>query len=300
MKTQIITSLLVSSLMIGYSSTSFAQDKSAANNDKKLSPGEIIKLAPENHWQPIDPNNTLYIELESGRVIVELNPQLAPNHAEQFRQLANENFYQGLNFYRFVENFVAQGGDMLEKRQVKRAKQTIESERIHQAQTSLPVTYLESGDGYAKDTGFLNGFALGADKVKKQYWQTHCPGAFAMARSNDPHSGGTEFYIVIGQAPRYLDKNLTVFGQVRQGIEHINTLTRRPVTDEKTGQFDNKIKTISLASELPLEQRTPLMKMDTASSSFKALIASRMNRPNEFFIERPDYVDVCGVTVPVK
>ena len=286
--------------MIGYSSTSFAQDKSAANNDKKLSPGEIIKLAPENHWQPIDPNNTLYIELESGRVIVELNPQLAPNHAEQFRQLANENFYQGLNFYRFVENFVAQGGDMLEKRQVKRAKQTIESERIHQAQTSLPVTYLESGDGYAKDTGFLNGFALGADKVKKQYWQTHCPGAFAMARSNDPHSGGTEFYIVIGQAPRYLDKNLTVFGQVRQGIEHINTLTRRPVTDEKTGQFDNKIKTISLASELPLEQRTPLMKMDTASSSFKALIASRMNRPNEFFIERPDYVDVCGVTVPVK
>lgn len=219
--------------MIGYSSTSFAQDKSAANNDKKLSPGEIIKLAPENHWQPIDPNNTLYIELESGRVIVELNPQLAPNHAEQFRQLANENFYQGLNFYRFVENFVAQGGDMLEKRQVKRAKQTIESERIHQAQSSLPVTYLASGDGYAKDTGFLNGFALGADKVKNQYWQTHCPGAFAMARSNDPHSGGTEFYIVIGQAPRYLDKNLTVFGQVRQGIEHINTLTRRPVTDEK-------------------------------------------------------------------
>lgn len=69
---------------------------------------------------------------------------------------------------------------------------------------------------------------------------------------------------------------------------------------KKTGQFDNKIKTISLASELPLEQRTPLMKMDTASSSFKALIASRMNRPNEFFIERPDYVDVCGVTVPVK
>lgn len=267
---------------------------------KQLSPGEIIKQAPVNHWQVIDPNNTLYIELASGRVIVELNPLLAPNHAEQFRKLAKEDFYKGLNFYRFVENFVAQGGDMLEKRDVKTAQKTIKSERIHHAKTSLPVTYLKSGDGYAKDTGFLNGFAIGADKAANQYWQTHCPGAFAMARSNDPHSGGTEFYIAIGQAPRYLDKNLTVFGQVRQGIEHINTLKRRPVTDEKSGTFDNTIKTISLASELPVDKRTPLLKMDTSSSSFKALIQSRMNRPNEFFIERPDYVDVCSVTVPVK
>ena len=300
MKSQIITSLLVSSLAIGYASSSLAQNEPPANTKQSLSPGEIIKQAPDSHWQTIDANNTLYIELESGRVIVELNPQLAPNHAQQFRLLAKENFYQGLNFYRFVENFVAQGGDMLEKRQVKTAKKTVQSERIHQANTPLPVTYLSSGDGYASATGFLNGFAVGADKANNQYWQTHCPGAFAMARSNDPHSGGTEFYIVIGQAPRYLDKNLTVFGQVRQGIEHINTLTRRPVTDVKTAKFDNVIKTITLASELPQTQRTPLMKMDTASSSFKALIASRMNRPNEFFIERPDYVDVCGITVPVK
>lgn len=286
------TSLLCSALLV---TSAFAKD-----NAKNLSPGEIINQAPAKHWQDIDPNNTLYIELESGRVIVELNPLLAPNHAEQFRLLAKDNFYKGLNFYRFVENFVAQGGDVLEKRKVKMAKATIKSERIHHAQKALPVTYLSTSDGYAKDTGFLNGFAVGVDKTANQYWQTHCPGAFAMARSNDPHSGGTEFYIVIGQAPRYLDKNLTVFGQVRQGIEHINTLKRRPVTDDKTGQLDNPIKTITLASELPAEKRTPLQKMDTSSQSFKDLIASRMNRPHEFFIERPNYVDVCGVSVPVK
>lgn len=291
-KHMLTTSLLCSALL--------AASTLAKDNAKNLSPGEIVKQAPVNHWQEIDPNNTLYIELESGRVIVELNPLLAPNHSEQFRKLAKEDFYKGLNFYRFVENFVAQGGDMLETRKVKKAQATIKSERIHQASKALDVTYLASGDGYAKDVGFINGFAIGADKASNQYWQTHCPGAFAMARSNDPHSGGTEFYIVIGQAPRYLDKNLTVFGQVRQGIEHINTLKRRPVTDAKTGQFDNPIKTISLASELPAKQRTPLLKMDTSSQSFKDLIASRMNRPNEFFIERPNYVDVCGVTVPVK
>lgn len=268
--------------------------------NKRLSPSEIIKQAPANHWQVIDPHNTLYIELESGRVIVELNPLLAPNHAQQFRDLAKEDFYKGLNFYRFVEGFVAQGGDMLEKRIVKIAKKAIRSERVHQSKTPLNVTYLDKSDGYAPKSGFLNGFAVGANDNGTQYWQTHCPGAFAMARSNDPHSGGTEFYIVIGQAPRYLDKNLTVFGQVRQGIEHINTLKRRPVTDEKTKKFDNVIKTITLASELPADKREALMKMDTASSSFKALKESRKNRPNEFFIERADYLGVCDMTVPVK
>jgi len=295
MKTKIITTLLLSSLAISYPNTElFAQ------TTKLLSPGEIVKQAPDNHWQTINPENTLYIELETGRVIVELNPLLAPHHSEQFRKLAKEGFYDGLNFYRFVENFVAQGGDSLEKRLVKTAKKSLQSERIFHSKKPLPVTYLDKSDGYADHTGFLNGFTVGANKEKSQYWQTHCTGAFAMARSNDPHSGGTEFYIVNGQAPRYLDKNLTVFGQVRQGIEHINTLKRRPVTDEKTGQFDNVIKSIRLASDLASSERTPLKKMDTSSTSFTNLIASRMNRPNEFFIERPNYVDVCSVTVPVK
>jgi cyclophilin family peptidyl-prolyl cis-trans isomerase len=302
MKTTIITSLLLTSLMMAYSSTAVLAQTSTDTEatTKLLSPSEVIKQAPASHWQSINPENTLYIELESGRVIVELNPFLAPQHTEQFRRLATEGFYDGLNFYRFVENFVAQGGDSLEKRAVKTAKKSLKSERIHHTKKPLKITYLDKSDGYAAHTGFLNGFSVGTNKDKTQYWQTHCPGAFAMARSNDPHSGGTEFYIVIGQAPRYLDKNLTVFGQVRQGIEHINTLKRRPVTDEQTKQFDNVIKTISLASQLPLAERTPLFKMDTNSTSFKALIASRKNRPNEFFIERPDYVDVCSVSVPVK
>lgn len=300
MKTTIITSLLLTSLMMAYSTTAVLAQTSTETETTLLSPSEIIKQAPTNDWQSIDAENTLYIELESGRVIVELNPLLAPQHSEQFRKLATEGFYNGLNFYRFVENFVAQAGDSLEKRAVKTAKKSLKSERIHYTKKPLSVTYLDKSDGYAAHTGFLSGFSVGANKDKSQYWQTHCPGAFAMARSNDPHSGGTQFYIVIGQAPRYLDKNLTVFGQVRQGIEHINTLKRRPVTDEKTGQFDNAIKTISLASQLPLAERTPLLKMDTNSASFKALIASRKNRPNEFFIERPDYVDVCSVDVPVK
>jgi len=271
-----------------------------ANAEALRSPGEIIKSAPSSDWRSLDPNNTLYIELETGRVIVELNPLLAPKHSQQMRMLANENFYQGLNFYRYVEGFVAQAGDKLEQRKIKTAASSLQSERYHTSAKPLPVTYLPTGDGYAQSTGFLNGFAVASDVKNSQYWQTHCQGAFAMARSEDPDSGSSEFYIVIGQAPRYLDKNLTVFGQVRQGMEFIHTLTRRPVTNKAGGQMDNKIKTIQLASQIDENQRTSLSVLRTDSSSFKQLIKSRMNRPNAFFIERPNYIDVCGITVPVK
>lgn len=263
-------------------------------------PSAIISQAPTIHWRAIDHDNTLVIELATGQVVVELNPLLAPNHVTQLKTLAREGFYDGLNFYRFVEGFVAQGGDVSEQKLIKHGAKSIKSERVHYANKALTMTELPSGDGYAATTGFINGFAIASKKSQKQYWQTHCPGAFAMARNEDPDSAGTEFYVVIGQAPRYLDRNLTVFGQVRQGIEHLQTLKRRPVTDHANNIIDNQIIAINVAADLAPDKRIRLSVMDTNSASFIELIQSRMNRPETFFIERPNYVDVCAVTVPVR
>src|SRR5690606_39743658 len=57
-------------------------------------------------------------------------------------------------------------------------------------------------------------------------WLTHCPGIVAMARNNEPDTGSTDFYIVIGQAPRYLDRNLTIFGRVIDGMEVVQRIHR--------------------------------------------------------------------------
>ncbi|MDP2562464.1 peptidylprolyl isomerase [Psychrobium sp. 1_MG-2023] len=267
---------------------------------KVRGPSEIIANAPESAWRELNLQQTLYIELEQGRVVVELNSALAPNHVKQLTKLAQENFYDGLNFYRYVEGFVAQAGDMAKTKAVKHAKPSIKSERIYYTDTPLDVTYLPHGDGYAANTGFYQSFPIASNQQKNQFWQPHCQGAFAMARSNDPHSGGTEFYITIGQAPRYLDKNLTVFGQVRSGMQYLHQLQRQPVTNKDTKQYDNPIKTISVASDVPKDQQSALQVMKTSSASFKELVQSRMNRPEAFFIERPNYVDVCGVTVPTR
>ena len=264
------------------------------------SPSVIVKEAPAAHWRSIDNDNTLYIKLDSGTVVVELNPLLAPNHVKQLKTLARSGFYDGLNFYRFVEGFVAQAGDLSESKPIGQALKSLKSERIHFTKQPLNMTVVDPNDSYGATTGFINGFSVATNQQQSQYWQTHCPGAFAMARDNNPDSASTEFYVVIGQAPRYLDRNLTVFGQVRQGFEHLQTLKRRPETNGSTNIMDNQIISIKVASDLPLKDQVKLKIMTTLSSSFVELIQSRMNRPETFFIERANYVDICGVTVPTK
>ena len=72
---------------------------------------EIIDASPADAWRTLDPANTLYLELETGRVIIELAPQFAPEHVANIRTLAHEHFWDGLSIYRSQDNFVVQFGD---------------------------------------------------------------------------------------------------------------------------------------------------------------------------------------------
>ncbi|NRA85534.1 MAG: peptidylprolyl isomerase, partial [Gammaproteobacteria bacterium] len=111
------------------------------------SPSTIIKQAPAEHWRSINNDHTLYLELSSGRVVIELNPLLAPNHVKQLTALAREGFYDGLNFYRFVEGFVAQAGDVSETKMVKSANTTVKSERFLTTKQPLTITSISGKDG---------------------------------------------------------------------------------------------------------------------------------------------------------
>ncbi|TMP81261.1 peptidylprolyl isomerase, partial [Pseudoalteromonas ruthenica] len=127
-----------------------------------------------------------------------------------------EKFYDGLRIYRFVEGFVAQGGDQGEPKKLSKAKRAVDAEFFYTSKNRLPITSLKMIDGYAPVTGFLDGFAVAQSADGKNTWQTHCPGIFAMARGNEINSGGTEFYITLAPV-RYLDRNITVFGRVLHG-----------------------------------------------------------------------------------
>jgi peptidylprolyl isomerase len=271
--------------------------------DATKSPSEIIAQTSASDWRSIDNENTLYITLESGIVVVELAPRFAPKHVENTKALVREGVFDDTQFYRVIDGFVAQGGpqnpDKLAK--PKKGSLKVKSEFTLKTKQPLKITRLKALDGYANEVGFLDGFAMGRNKAKDENWLTHCYGAFAMGRANDVNSGGTELYIVIGNAQRYLDRNTTVFGRVVAGMQNIQALKR---STDINGAVDikdqNKILKIQVASDLKPEQRQALQVMKTDSDSFKALIESRKNRMNPWFVYQHNYIDVCSVAVPVQ
>ncbi|WP_157976679.1 peptidylprolyl isomerase [Parahaliea mediterranea] len=266
------------------------------------SPYEIIENAPASAWRSLAAQNTLYLDLPQGRVVIELAPRFAPAHSANIKTLAREGFYDGLSIYRVVEGFVAQGGDQSKQRDTGAGQRQLKSERFTTAVAAGDFTFLPDPDSYAPRTGFVDGLPAAFDPATGEAWLIHCPAAFAMARDDSPDSGGTEFYVVLGHAPRYLDRNVTVFGRVVHGMDVMQQLnrSRSDLYGTLAEERRNPILRLQVAADVPASERLDIQVMDTGSASFAELVAARRNRPEPWFVETPDYVDACAVSVPTR
>ncbi|MBL4772141.1 MAG: peptidylprolyl isomerase [Alcanivoracaceae bacterium] len=278
---------------------SFAEDKII-----NRTPYEIIADAPQSAWRDNILDQTLYITLESGVVVVEMAAQFAPNHVDKTKKLVREGIFNNTSFYRVIDGFVAQGGPVFDennKVKLENGKLTMDAEFTITTDKPFNFTPLNGIDGYADEVGYVGGFAAGRSADKKTNWLLHCYGTLAMGRANEANSGGTELYVVIGSAQRYLDRNTTVFGRVISGMQHLQSLQRSSGLNGTTNvEEKNKIISIAVASDLKAEQQLPLQIMKTDSDSFKALINSRKNRRGEWFLYQHNYIDVCSVAIPVR
>jgi len=139
-----------------------------------------------------DPENTLLIETTKGPVVIEMRPDLAPNHVAHIKKLAREGFYDGIVFHRVIEGFMAQTGD--------------------------PTG---TGTGSSKYPNLKQEFNA----------EPHTRGTASMARSQNPDSANSQFFIVFDDA-RFLDKQYTVWGKVIAGMENVDKIKRgEPVRD---------------------------------------------------------------------
>ena len=265
-------------------------------------PGQIVAESTAADWRAADPENTLYIDIPQGRIIVALTPDLAQAHVTQVKQLAREGYYDGLDFYRVIEGFVAQGGDESGEKEIRIAAQSMKAEFDEAWRDELAFTPLGNEDGYAAEAGYINGFPAGRNPEEGKVWLAHCTGAFAFGRNNERDSASTEFYITL-QPQRYLDRNLTVFGRVIWGMEHVQSITRGEPGNGGAIRDKNRwtpISSIRVAADLPAEEQLPLEIFNTSTETFRELIESRRNRPSEFFYYRPDYIDLCQLPLPVR
>ncbi|MGH8062379.1 MAG: peptidylprolyl isomerase [Pseudoxanthomonas sp.] len=274
---------------------------------KYRSAQEIIDAAPTDAWRTLDPANTLYLELESGRVVIELAPQFAPAHVGNIQTMAREHFWDGLSIYRSQDNFVVQfgdpdGDDPAKARSLGTAKKKLPAE-FHRAAAGLEFDRLPDSDGWAPQVGFVDGFPVGHDPKAGTTWLAHCYGTLGAGRSNDADSSiGAELYVVDGQSPRQLDDNITVVGRVVQGMELLSVIPRGPAP---MGFYENPelrttIKSIKLASELPEAERVPLQLLRTDSKAFVEATEARRNRRDDFYKRPAGHIDLCNVPLPVR
>ena len=144
----------------------------------------LWSLTPMSDSKAADPENTLYIDLKDGRVVIEMFPDKAPAHVERIQTLAKDGFYDGLIFHRVIEGFMAQTGD-------------------------------PTGTG-------MSGSDLGT--VKAEFNEIPFDrGVVGMARSNSPHSANSQFFIMFDDG-HFLNGQYTVWGKVTEGMEFVDNI----------------------------------------------------------------------------
>ena len=136
--------------------------------------------------QKTDLENTLYIELKTGRVVIELLPNIAPQHVERIKNLARQKFYDGIVFHRVIDGFMAQTGDPT---------------GTGMGGSKLPDLRAEFSD------------------------EPHIRGAVSMARASNPNSGNSQFFIVLKDS-RFLDNQYTVWGRVVKGMDLVDQIKK--------------------------------------------------------------------------
>ena len=156
-----------------------------------------------NDTEAADLENTIYLELKDGRVVIELLPELAPNHVKRIKELSRAGFYDGIVFHRVIEGFMAQTGD---------------------------------------PTGTGGG---GSDKpnLKAEFSnERHLRGVVSMARSRNPNSANSQFFIVFDDAS-WLDNQYTLWGRVTSGMEFVDQIKKG---HPRSGEVDDPDRIVSM------------------------------------------------------
>lgn len=133
-----------------------------------------------------DKENTLIMELKNGPVVIALRPDLAPGHVERVKELTRKGFYDGVVFHRVIPDFMAQTGD---------------------------------------PTGTGSGGSDLPDLKSEFSNEKHKRGTVSAARTNNPHSANSQFFICFGEAP-WLDRQYSIWGQVVEGMEHVDAIKK--------------------------------------------------------------------------
>ena len=270
-----------------------------------IASAQTAPVPAASDWRIVAPENLLVIDTSKGRILVELDPLVAPNHVERIRTLAEQGFYDGLTFHRVLTGFMAQTGDPL---------------GTGTGGSDLPDVAGEFGFRRGRDAGFapvtgtygegLFGFVhsipvltqpdaqmMITSDFKTSATPLFCGGVAGMARSGSPDSANSQFFLMM--APNAsLNGTYTVFGRVVSGLDVVTRLKAGPASDDgKVTDNPDTMTHVRTAAGLPEAERPAVRVLDPRSAAFQALVAeARATKGNTFNI--CDVTPIAEVTAP--
>lgn len=169
----------------------------------------MLAFAPQARAQATDPQNTLILTTKDGDIVIRLRPDLAPKHVERIKQLVREGFYDGVVFHRVIDGFMAQSGD---------------------------------------PTGTGTGGSKYPDLPAEFSNEPFVRGTLGMARTSDPNSANSQFFIMFAPAP-HLNGQYTVFGEVVEGMDVVDKIKKGDQARNGMVQNPDKILKAKIAAD---------------------------------------------------
>ena len=243
-------------------------------------------------WRTPNPDDVLVIDTNKGRIIVEMLPEVAPNHVTRIKELTRSGLYNGRSFFRVIDQFMAQTGDPEDRGTGGSDKPDLTQEFVFRrgaGDMTLVVDQTVTQLGFVKSLPVASQgemlMAMTADG-KVSAWPLFCPGVAAMARGEGVDSANSQFFLM-RQAYPSLEKRYTGWGRVISGLDVVRAIK----VGEPVAAPQDKMDKVRVLSDIPAAERPKVRVIDPKSAWFRSEIESARARLGADF-------SACAIRIP--
>ena len=281
-----------------------AEEGSAAQHATAVAGAAVTGfVAPEEAWRTVDPENLIIIDTKYGDIGIELFPEIAPKHVAQVKALARSGFYNNVPFHRVIDDFMNQTGDGANGDGTGDSDlPDLEAEFTFRRGSDLPFTLVtaqqvgqgEIGVGFYKSLPIASqptAQALFTKDNKVEAFGLHCKGVTSMARTSDPNSANSQFFLMRGKAD-HLDTQYSIWGTTVMGYD----LLEKPLVGtigEIPDWMPDRMNEVEVAADMSEDERPTIQVLKTDSPAFNNWLKTQKNEDGSF-------PDICEISVPTR
>jgi len=258
--------------------------------------------APDTAWREVDPENLLVIDTDYGQIGVELYPEIAPRHVAQIKALTRQSFYDMITFHRVIDGFMNQTGDPKGDGTGDSELPDIEAEFTFRRAPDMAVTVVSTRKVGERDigVGFYKSLPVATQPAsqailskdgKVAAFGLHCSGVTSMARSSNPNSGNSQFFLMRGTA-EHLDTSYSIWGNTVYGHALLTKFKVGTKGDDPSFVPD-MMRKVRIAADMDPSERPKVQALKPDSPAFRNYLAG---------VKKADgsYPDICDMTVPSR